>query len=145
VKNVRKGKGFTLVEILSVVVVLAVLGGVAIPAFSRSKDKAEANQAIAYLRTLRTAERLAYARNGAYACQTAGSCDTAAEIKSVLFGTEVSGAYAFIVTATATTFLARARKGSTPSTAVAGWTETDTICVNEVGGWSGLSSYKPAS
>ncbi len=139
--QVSKKKGFTLAEILSVAVILAVLAAVAIPGFSKSKAKAEANQAIAYLRTIRTAERMYFAKNNEYSCQAAGSCDTVDEIKAVL-GAEVgmNNIYTFNVTATATTFTAMARKGST---APAACTDSNTICIDQSGTWSGTSTLRP--
>ena len=100
-------KGFTLVEILITIVILAVLAAIAIPGFSRSRDKAAESQAVAYLRTIRTGEKMYYAKNAAYI-----ACGDATAIRTNL-GVEVTERYyTFDVVGVAVgpppTFLARA-------------------------------------
>ena len=146
----HKKKGITLAELLITVVILAALASVTIPGFSKSKAKAEANQAIAFLRTIRTAERMYFGKNGVYAgvaatCATdvpSTCCGNATQIKAVL-GAEVAmtNIYTFDVAATPTTFFARARKGSTAPANCS--PDLDMICLSEAGVWSGTSSYVP--
>lgn len=122
----NRKKGYTLAEILTTVVILAVIAGIAVPNFEKSRAKAELDQAVANLRTIRTAQRMYFARNGDYLCQTAADCNDADKIKTVL-GAEVKMAsYAFSVTATATTFTATA-------------TGASTITLNQDCGWTGVS------
>ena len=130
-------KGFSLMEILIAIVVMAVLAAIAFPNFSKSQGKNDARQAITYLRAIRLAEKIYYAKNGVYlACAD----DTA--IKSNL-GVEITtGSYHFDVTATPTTFFARTRQGGA---APANCTATDAICLDQAGTWSGGSSYTPTS
>jgi prepilin-type N-terminal cleavage/methylation domain-containing protein len=53
-------KGFTLVELLAVVMIIAVLSGVAIPQYRRAIERSRATEAIAMMRTLYdSSERLA--------------------------------------------------------------------------------------
>ncbi|MFA5159890.1 MAG: prepilin-type N-terminal cleavage/methylation domain-containing protein [Candidatus Omnitrophota bacterium] len=107
-----KKKGFTLTEILITILVLAVLAGIALPGFSNAKKKAAANQAIAYLRTIRTAEKMYYARwktYQAFANYTDIKTDLSAEVKTA--------DYTFDVTSTSgTAFTATATKTSTGGT-----------------------------
>ncbi len=52
--NVRQKHGFTLVEVLIVVVIMAVLAATIIPQFSNSAEDAKANTALFNLHTLRS-------------------------------------------------------------------------------------------
>ena len=121
-------RGFSMAEILTTIVVLAAIAMLAAPIFSKGKAQAEASQAIAYLRTVRTAQRMYYAKNGAYSCRTATTeCDSATKIKSVL-GVEIpTGNYSYAVTATATTFTATATGNG------------NTITLTQAGEWAGYT------
>jgi prepilin-type N-terminal cleavage/methylation domain-containing protein len=69
--NVNKGKrtdsGFTLVELLLVIVILGILGGIAVPMFLGQRTKAMQSEARANLESLRLLEEQFYAENGRYA------------------------------------------------------------------------------
>ena len=149
----REKKAYTLVEVLVTVTIMAILGGIAIPSFSKSVDKAEVSKVSAYLRTIRAAQRVYFSKNGGYACQVSTDCNTAAKIKTVLASPEVasSGTYQFLVWGSPTAFMAKAQQGSTPSfssncnsgASYCG-SPAKTICLNESGAWSGTSSYVPS-
>ena len=63
----RKQKGFTLVELLIVVIVLAVLAGIVIPQFSTSTDDAKLSVVQSDLSTIRASVELYYHQhNGVY-------------------------------------------------------------------------------
>ena len=59
-KKTRNQKGFTLVEILIVVIILAILAGVVIPQFSSSSDEAKLSVLQSDLATMRGAAELYY-------------------------------------------------------------------------------------
>lgn len=59
-------KGFTLVEILVVTLIIAALAAIAIPSFLTQQNKANDAAAKTYARTLRTAEESYFSDNGAY-------------------------------------------------------------------------------
>jgi prepilin-type N-terminal cleavage/methylation domain-containing protein len=133
-------KGFTLVELLITFVIIAVLAAVAIPSFANTRNKQYANQAITYLRAVRLAEKMYYAKNSP---ATYVACADAAAIKTTL-GVEITAEnYRFDVTAATPTtgFIARARQGSTAPT---NCTSTETICLDQNGDWTGGSPYKPS-
>jgi type IV pilus assembly protein PilE len=126
-------RGFTMTEVLITVVIIAVLAAIAFPGFSKTQQKNDASQAITYLRAIRLAEKMYYAKNGTYL-----ACANAAAIRSSL-GTEVTTEkYTYVVTAptagvppVATTFTATATRTS----------DAKTITLNQNGAWGG--SYTP--
>ena len=127
-------KGFTLTEILIPVLVLAALAAIAMPGFTKAKKKASANQAVAYLRTIRTSEKMYYAKFKEY-----WGYATSANIKTGLGAETNANDYTFVVTApTAATFTATATKTGA----------TGTITLNQDGTFAATGSeagYAPAS
>lgn len=102
-------KGFTLTELLTIIVILGVLAAIALPRFSKTGDKTKARQAVAYLRLIRAGEQMYFAKNGQYV-----ACAGKAALKTNL-GVEVTTeSYAFnVTTPTPTTFTATATRGTT--------------------------------
>jgi type IV pilus assembly protein PilE len=126
-------KGFTLTELLVTIVLLAVLASIAVPGFSRSRDKAAANQAIDFLRVIRTAQDIHFSKNGDYGCQ-GGAGDTCTDRGSIrtALGAEISeGLYNFTVTGGATTFSATAVRG------------TCTIGITQTGNFTATAGCSP--
>ncbi len=66
IRRPRLQDGFTLVELLIVVVILGVLAAIAIPQFSASTDDSKAAALDATLSNLRTAIELYYQQHGSY-------------------------------------------------------------------------------
>lgn len=132
-------KGYTLTELVITIAIIGACAAVAVPGFQNSMNKGKANQAIAYLRTIRTGEKMYYAKNGNYV-----SCADKAAIASNL-GAEVSTEnYTFSVLApTATTFVAKAVKVGV--LASNNCNTADTLCLDQDGNWTGTSAYLPAS
>lgn len=135
--RVSKKTGFTLVEILVTIVILAALAAVSLPNFTRTMSKGARNQAIAYLRTIRTAQKMYYAKWGVYAPTVAGADNIKASI-----GADVkSKDYDFSINTgnPATTFTATATKVGIPA---------DTLFLTQDGKWDGTGNdkkYAPAS
>ena len=64
--KIRTAKGFTLIEIMLVVALLAILVGIAIPAYNKQKLKGNRATAINALTTAAQAEERWYTDNGTY-------------------------------------------------------------------------------
>jgi type IV pilus assembly protein PilA len=73
----RNNQGFTLIELLVVVAIIGILAAIAIPQFSKFRQKAYDSRAESDLRNAATAQELLFATNSTYAsCSGASSCQT---------------------------------------------------------------------
>ena len=62
----RNQGGFTLVELMIVVIIVGILAAVAIPMYQGATERAKASEAVAALGTIRGAMRVYYAEHGTY-------------------------------------------------------------------------------
>jgi prepilin-type N-terminal cleavage/methylation domain-containing protein len=76
VRSLRSSDGFTLIEILMVIVICGILAAIALPAFLSQKDKATDAKAQVDARTAQTAMGVYRTDTGSYACGSSASCVT---------------------------------------------------------------------
>ena len=62
-----RARGFTLLELVVVIVILAILAGLAVPRYMRTVNRSRANEALQILGYLRESSERYYARYGSYA------------------------------------------------------------------------------
>jgi len=65
-KKMKNRKGFTLIELIVVIVIIGILAAILIPRLTGFTDKAEASACIATQETMETAAAAIYAENNAY-------------------------------------------------------------------------------
>ena len=78
---VKRGYGFTLIELILVVAIVTTLALIVIPSYSKFKAKSISKEAVSNLRLLAAAERLYKVENNFYAtcsCVNSGDCGAAA-------------------------------------------------------------------
>lgn len=97
--------GFTLVELLVVMLILGLLAAIAIPAFFNQRDKAKDSDAKSSVRTAQTAmETYSTDNNGSYAAATAGGLvtiePTLADAPGALVVTSLANTYEVTVAST---------------------------------------------
>jgi len=73
---INNQKGFTLVELMIVIVIVGILAAVAIPIYQSNVDKAKMSECDAALGTIRTSLRVYYAENNTYPTIAAGTAVT---------------------------------------------------------------------
>ncbi|CAN5704181.1 hypothetical protein BH23GEM6_BH23GEM6_11010 [soil metagenome] len=77
-RNIRNSKGFTLIELMIVVVIIGILAAIAIPKFGAASDRAKEKEADGILKQV-------YTLQSAYTAQNGAAATTAAQLATVGF------------------------------------------------------------
>ena len=86
-------KGFTLVELIVVVIIVGILASVAIPMMSGNIAQAKRTEAVAAAGSIRTAERMIFVETGNYVNFAAGAFGATAVINNHLKAGDLNGKY----------------------------------------------------
>jgi len=148
-----KIKGFTLAELLIVIVILGILGGIALPRFYPQAEKAHAAEAVSMLSAIRQGELAYHLESGEYLpLESANSTVNAKDWAKIgidqppdTTGSTTTGPYfAYSVTSddanTMTATAMRTSRGN-PSASVLGMT----ITLDNTGTWGGSHPNVPSS
>ena len=79
-KLLKNQKGFTLVELMIVIVIVGILAAVAVPIYQSNIKKAKMSECDAALGTIRTSLRVYFAEHGTYPANASGTLATAAHL-----------------------------------------------------------------
>ena len=111
----QKNSGFSLVELMIVIVIIGVLAAVAVPIYNNNVTKAKMSEADATLGSIRTQLRVYYGENGVYPTAASGSYVIGASWNDIKT-TEMTGRYfsdsSFTLLSTTTTYTITCAAGS---------------------------------
>lgn len=117
----RKEKGFTLIELMIVVVIIAILAALAIPKYMQATTKSKQAEARQILKQIYTMQHAYYQEYNSYCCN--GASASAGSSLPVL-GVDVmsTARYTYVISATANTFTATATANLDDDPAIDTWT-----------------------
>lgn len=124
----HRTSGFTLLELLVVVIIVGILATIAVPSFTRAMERARQSEAAAFLDTVKTAEEAYYQENQKYTPTfTLLMVDKPANDSTKHY-------FRYTLTATDTTFTASAiRKSGTDTGKNPNYSGPYTVSLNEQG------------
>ena len=127
----KRKEGFTLLELLMVVIIIAILASIALPQYLKTTEKARMAEAISALSTIRQSQQRYKAENAVYAGDIANlDVDNPATSPGALFSYAVN-------CGKVNTFVATATRGSTNPPPVAACPVGYTVAINETGTFGG--------
>ena len=112
------GSGFTLTELLIVVIIIAVLATLSLPMLLKSIEKAKVGEAISNLNLIRTGQKIYYLEKGCFAGDAGGLA--ALNIENPNDSTNRYFYYEITTSAGADAFTAKATRGGTDAQAAPG-------------------------
>ncbi len=123
----RNSKGFTLIELMIVVVIIGILAALAIPRFMRSTTKSKQSEAKQLLKQIYTMQRAYRQEFNAY-CFSGATANAAAPAAFARIGVDVmaSARYSYAMAATVNTFTCTATANLDDDVAIDTWTINQT-------------------
>ncbi|MEE8417578.1 MAG: prepilin-type N-terminal cleavage/methylation domain-containing protein [candidate division Zixibacteria bacterium] len=123
----RNSKGFTLIELMIVVVIIGILAALAIPRFMRSTTKSKQSEAKQLLKQIYTMQRAYRQEFNAY-CLSGVTASATAQTAYARLGVDVmaSARYSYAMAATVNTFTCTATANLDDDVAIDTWTINQT-------------------
>ncbi len=125
--------GFTLLEVLIVLVIMAVMAGLALPSYTSSVERMRTTEAVEHLIAVRSAMQRHYMENSSYAGVTLNAFGTNLDYDPnfVTAGNVRSFTYSFWAGPTANTYTLRARR--IPDAACGAFAPTYNVLIDQNG------------
>ena len=89
----RNKKGFTLIELIVVIIIVGILASVAVPMMTANVSNAKRTEALTACGAIRTAEKCVYAEISNYVNFAAGAIGTTANINNYIHTGDLNGRY----------------------------------------------------
>lgn len=112
-RSLERRAGFTLVELIVVVIILGILGTIAIPAFQVTNEKSLSKEAIANLKLISAGEKIFRMENNTY-YPSSGSESNVTNIFNNLRVSLSNANWGYTITGGANTFTAVAQRNARP-------------------------------
>lgn len=117
----RKEKGFTLIELMIVVVIIGILAALAIPKFMQATTKSKQTEAKQILKQIYAMQHAYRQEYNSYCCNGV-SASAGGSITSLGVDVMVTARYTYVITAAANTFTATATANLDDDPAMDTWT-----------------------